>query len=145
MRESGGNWKMVEREMHQIQSKSTQFYRRRAYLGHVSSKARHLHLTASLSLSLPLSFSLSPTSASTCPVLVAYSRPDSTISVVLNRAFVTSFAPTIAPLASRSRRGCDWSVWKVQDDYGRLGARDMTFDYKVFTTITFDKQRNNSR
>lgn len=59
MKESGGNWKMVERKMHQIQSKSTQFYRRRAYLGHVSSKARHLHLTASLFLSLHLSFSLS--------------------------------------------------------------------------------------
>lgn len=35
------------------------FYRRRAYLGHVSSKARHLHLTTSLSLSFHLSFSLS--------------------------------------------------------------------------------------
>lgn len=135
---------MVEREMHQIQSKSTQFYSRRAYLGHVSSKARHLHLTASLSLSLHLSFSLSPTSTSRFrPVLVTYSRPDSTISVVFNRAFVTSFAPTIAPLASRSRRGCDWSVWKVQDEYRRLVSRPLIIT-RCSLTITFDEQTNNS-
>lgn len=30
MKENGGSWKTVERKMHQIQSKSTQFYRRRA-------------------------------------------------------------------------------------------------------------------
>lgn len=52
---------MVERKMHQIQSKSTQFYRRRAYLGHVSSKARHLHLTAALPPPLSLLFAIVPT------------------------------------------------------------------------------------
>lgn len=127
--------------MHQIQSKSTQFYRRRAYLEHVSSKARHLHLTASLSLSLALSssllFTVVPTLSPSLRTAFAPSSlpihvPNSTISVVLNRAFATSFAPTIALLASRSRHGCDWSVWKVQGEYGRLGARGMTIDYKVF-------------